>query len=99
MVKSFSWYLLHKQVTCHLIIYFQDNDDLNIHDDTEDTSLSPTVSLGAWPHLSVAPSPVTTAGPGQLRPGGHLQVSALGQLLGQNGNIANMVSSNTWLMV
>ena len=36
--------------------------------------------LPAWPHFSSAAR------------AGHIQVSALGQLLGQNGNIASMVS-------
>lgn len=64
---------------------FQDNDDLNIHDDGED---SPVASQGAWPAFSSAPASAS------LKPGPGLQVSALGQLLGgQNtGNIASMVS-------
>ena len=65
---------------------FQDNDDLNIHDDGED---SPVASQGAWPAFSSAPASAS------LKPGSGLQVSALGQLLGgQNtGNIASMVST------
>ena len=66
---------------------FQDNDDLNIHDDGED---SPVASQGAWPAFSSAPA---SAG---LKPGAGLQVSALGQLLsGHNGNIASMVSQDS----
>ena len=38
------------------------------------------LGLPSWPHF-----------PHSSRPG-HIQVSALGQLLGQNGNIASMVS-------
>ena len=64
---------------------FQDNDDLNIHDDGED---SPVTSQRAWPAFSSAPASAS------LKPGAGLQVSALGQLLGgQNGNIASMVSA------
>ena len=65
---------------------FQDNDDLNIHDDGED---SPVASQGAWPAFSSALASAS------LKPGPGLQVSALGQLLGgQNtGNIASMVST------
>ena len=68
---------------------FQDNDDLNIHDDGED---SPVASQGAWPAFSSAPASAS------LKPGAGIQVSALGQLLGgHNGNIASMVSGNTEL--
>ena len=64
---------------------FQDNDDLNIHDDGED---SPVASQGAWPAFSSAPASAS------LKPGAGIQVSALGQLLGgHNGNIASMVSA------
>ena len=68
---------------------FQDNDDLNIHDDGED---SPVASQGAWPAFSSAPASAS------LKPGAGIQVSALGQLLGgHNGNIASMVSGDTEL--
>ena len=38
---------------------FQDNDDLNIHDDGED---SPVASQGAWPAFSSAPALLTWRG-------------------------------------
>ena len=73
----------------------QDNDDLNIHEDMEDV-VTPAVSgLGQWPHFSGAQTtPALSTSVSGLPSGlksGHIQVSALGQLLGQNGNIANMV--------
>ena len=59
------------------LIFQEPEETVNIHSPDGDE----VPGFPAWPHF-----------PSAAR-AGHIQVSALGQLLGQNGNIASMVSS------
>ena len=63
------------------LIFQEPEETVNIHspEGDEGPGLLGVGGLPAWPHFSSAAR------------AGHIQVSALGQLLGQNGNIASMV--------